>query len=194
MDTPNTPKTLLSILSKDASNQVLWTQLVHLYEPLIRFWLTLKGIPQDDLDDCTQHVLLRLVRVLKNTGYDANRARFRTLLGNIVFSVATDTFRKTQRDKNNLPTIPLDDLPDPYENVPEKIDAQFQYVALQTVFESIRAGRIELSPLHREVFDACIEGVESPSDFAKRNGLRPNTIIQIKRHLTDKIHKLANAY
>ena len=49
-------------------------------------------------------------------------------------------------------------------------------------------------PLHREVFDACIDNVESPSDFAKRKGLRPNTIIQIKRRLIDKIQKLANAY
>ena len=194
MDTPNTPKTLLSILSKDASNQVLWTQLVHLYEPLIRFWLTLKGVSPDDLDDCTQDVLLRLVHTLEGKGYDVNRARFRTLLGCIVTSAAYDTYRKNQRDKTHHPTIPFDDLPDHSEDVPEKIDAQFKYAAIQTVIESIRAGRIELSPLHREVFDACIDGEESPSDFAKRKGLRPNTIIQIKRRLTDKIQKLANAY
>jgi RNA polymerase sigma factor (sigma-70 family) len=193
MEPPQTPKTLLSTLSKDFSNQVLWTQLIHLYEPLIRFWLALKGVPADDIADCTQQVLLRLVRLLQQTGYQANRARFRTLLGTIVHSVAIDAYRKT-RHLPHPDTTPLEDIPDTHSDVPAKIEAQIQIAALETVLESIRSGHIPLTPIQRDVFDACIDNDESPTTFAQQRGLRVNTVIQIRKRLIRKIRKLANAY
>lgn len=56
MNTPDTPKTLLRILSGSQAAEAHWARFVALYRPLIFAWRHLRGAA---VEECAQEVCLK---------------------------------------------------------------------------------------------------------------------------------------
>lgn len=194
MRPPETPKTLLRNLSDPAAEDLHWSRLVALYTPVVSAWLRLRGLRDDALEEGTQDVFVRLVRVLRTSPHDPARAHFRTYLGCVVDSVARDRLRRLRADRARLaeawhngesvvqPELPID----------ERLDAQFRLAAYEVVVGRLRRSP-DLSPLQREVLESCILGCERPRDVAKRLGRLANTVVQTRRRLLRAIRAEVDA-
>jgi len=55
------PTSLTLLQRARANDQEAWRRLVHLYTPLVRFWLQRGGVPPADGDDLVQEAFLRLL-------------------------------------------------------------------------------------------------------------------------------------
>lgn len=195
MKPPDTPCTLLRNLADPEAKEAQWSRFVSLYEPLIRAWLALRGLAGDALEESTQDVLVRLVRALRNSPFDAARARFRTYLGCIVDCVARDRFRHDaaeRRHRADLDAHAIDALTDPAPAVDERLDLQLRLAAYEVALGVIRRDPA-LNDLQRAVFDACILGEERPVDLARRLGCLANTAVQTRRRLLARVRAHAEA-
>jgi len=193
MKAPLTPTTLIQRLSDVDADERQWFDFVMLYTPVIRAWLSLDGVTQEMLDDAVQDVFLRLVVFFRKNGYVRERARFRTLLGYVVRSVATDAFRVSQRHERQEEALPDADLFPSLQVAPdERVDRMFELATIEAAIDAIRNDP-ELAPLHRDVLNDCILGEENPTVFARRTGNAVNTIVRIRLRLRERIKRHAKS-
>lgn len=196
MKPPDTPQTLLNALSEDEASHLLWKRFVSLYTPLIRAWLELRGLPEDSLDDATQEVLLALVRHLRAKDYQRERARFRTYLSVIIHSIASDRLRQQRRHAARTSTLPVDveEIIDPTQvDLSVQLDAQYRLARYTAALQALQH-QADLSPLQRAVLEGCFLRGESPTDLAVRLKLRPNSVIQARRRLRQRIDQLVERW
>lgn len=190
MNTPDTPHSLLHALSEEDANDLQWTRFVNLYTPLIRAWLHLRQIPEDQLDDTVQEVLIALVRHLRARDYQRERAHFRTYLGVIVNSIACNHLRKLKRQNERFADIELEDLQDTAQvELSVQLDAQFRLAAYEAALQALSAAS-DLTDLQRAVLEGCLLGDESPTALATRLGFRPNSVIQTRKRLLQRLDLL----
>jgi len=107
---PDTPGTLLRKIAslRNGDDAAEWADFVERYTPAVRAFFRLNGAFEADLDDLVQDVFVRLVDVLRERGYDARRARFRTYLATLMRNLLVDRWRASQTRAENLAdAVPL---------------------------------------------------------------------------------------
>ncbi|MBL9115598.1 MAG: sigma-70 family RNA polymerase sigma factor [Verrucomicrobiaceae bacterium] len=57
-----------------------WTEFVGLYEPLLRKYVLLRGVPLQDVEDVVQEVLKTVTQAIRKFEYDPERGTFRDWL------------------------------------------------------------------------------------------------------------------
>lgn len=194
MRPPDTPQTLLRRLADPEADQAQWSRFHALYAPIVRAWLRLRGLRGDALEEGSQDVFVRLVRVLRANPHDPGRARFRTYLGRVVHSVACDRLRRIRAHGAEVAVPPeacelllAPDLP-----IDERLDIQFRFAAYEAVLRELLRDP-GLSPLQRTVLESCFLRRERPADLARRLRRLPNTITQIKKRLSKRLQARVDA-
>ncbi len=195
ISTPNTPTTLLRKLTDGDVDQLNWRNLINHYAPVIRRWLCLRGIPQNELDEVAQDVYIKLARLLQNRQYHVDRAKFRTYLSHIVQSVALDALRaKLARNKKAdlRSDVDLDSLNAQLPDIGEQLDVQYTLVRYQAALDQVQRdpGLLEIQ---RVVFSQCIIQEIAPQVIATQYNIKVNTINQIKRRLLERVRRIAKA-
>ncbi len=79
---------------KDTTDTVSWQELHDCYEPFLRRFTALLGVPPSDIDDAVQEIFMRLSKALDQSAYDRRRGRFRTWLRRVARNVVFDLRRK----------------------------------------------------------------------------------------------------
>jgi RNA polymerase sigma-70 factor (ECF subfamily) len=74
-----TSVSLLARLRQDTTDQAAWRQFVDRYGPLIRRWCRQRKLQEEDVDDVTQTVLLKLSEKMRTFPYDPSKS-FRAYL------------------------------------------------------------------------------------------------------------------
>lgn len=105
-DTYMTRETLLRRLKK-ADNDFDWQEFVGFYERFIYGIIINEKVPENDRDDVSQMVMLKLYHALPKFDYDRNQGQFRSWL----YKVTQNTARKFLRDGRKAANLAsLDEL------------------------------------------------------------------------------------
>jgi RNA polymerase sigma-70 factor (ECF subfamily) len=117
MDTSST----LLMRVRDTGDSASWREFVVIYEPLIVAYARQKGLTGQDALDVAQEVFVRLLKALPAFQLDRSRARFRTWLWQVTYSVIVDGSRNNARQveavkKWNKHRLPAED-PDEWRSM-----------------------------------------------------------------------------
>ena len=201
---PDTPTKLLRVMAAQPvtdEEESAWKRFVELYEPVIRAYAAVEGVPPGDVDDVAQDVFVRLVGIMRRDGYDRSRGRFRTYLRTVMRRVLIDRFRR-QTAARVQQHEPLDEdeaqasdalmqacaasQPDAAAVFEEKWNrAQFKAL-LDHVFT-----QTALSDQSRAIYRAyALEGGDT-GEVARRFGVKPEVVRQVKSRVNRMIAALA---
>jgi RNA polymerase sigma-70 factor (ECF subfamily) len=92
---PSTHLSLLRDLAGPDNPGEAWRRFEDLYTPLIRRWCKRRRLPNSDLDDLCQEVLLKVYRSLPT--YEPSRGPFHAWLGKVAHNALTDHFRRQRQ-------------------------------------------------------------------------------------------------
>ena len=201
---PDTPTRLLRVMAAQpvtTEDEFVWEQFVELYEPVIRAFVALEGVPPNDIDDVTQDIFVRLVSIMRRDGYDRSRGRFRTYLCAIMRRVLIDRFRRLTADRAQL-REPLDEdetqvddsVPHSTASQPPDAAAAFEQKWNEARFKALLEhvfARTALSDQSRAIYRAnVLEGGET-SEVAQQFGVKPEVVRQVKSRVNRMIAALA---
>ncbi|MGJ8639763.1 MAG: RNA polymerase sigma factor [Opitutaceae bacterium] len=99
MPTPQTNYTLIH-RAHNLGDEAAWNQLIQHYRRFIVYILRKLNMPENDLEDVTQQVLIRLSRELPK--FDKERAKFRTWLSRMITNIAISHFRRPKRQHTDI--------------------------------------------------------------------------------------------
>ena len=201
---PDTPTKLLRIMAAQPvtdEEESAWKRFVELYEPVIRAYATVEGVPPGDVDDVAQDVFMRLVGIMRRDGYDRSRGRFRTYLRTVMRRVLIDRFRRLTADRAQL-REPLDEdetqaddsLSHSAASQPPDASAAFEKKWNEARFKALLEHvftRTALSEQSRAIYRAnVLEGGET-GEVARRFGVTPAVVRQVKSRVNRMIAALA---
>jgi RNA polymerase sigma-70 factor, ECF subfamily len=86
----------LLVRVRNLADSESWREFHAIYQPLIFAYLRGLGLKHDSADDLTQEVFRRLVKTMPSFVLDRRKARFRTFLWRITYSVLIDFIRETE--------------------------------------------------------------------------------------------------
>lgn len=187
---PDTPQTLLKVLTAEEASDPQWHRFVTLYTPVIRAWLKLYGLPPTEADDAQQEVFIRLIRNLRGQSYDQARSRFRTYLATIVRNIAIDSLRRKKKiqQRHLSSDDKLQNAPANIAEIPFQIDAQFKLAVYEAALESLSQDPT-LTPIQIEVLQKCILGDFSLAQLAKVSSHSYNKLYRTKQHLQNRLQQ-----
>ncbi|MFO0939337.1 MAG: sigma-70 family RNA polymerase sigma factor [Pirellulales bacterium] len=90
--------TRLSLISRIRQNDsAAWTELVDLYEPLVKFWCRRHGIVESDVHDLAQEVFFSISRSIERYQPTNSSGSFRGWLWGVTRHKMIDALRRQQR-------------------------------------------------------------------------------------------------
>lgn len=200
---PDTPTKLLHTMAAQpvtAEDESAWAQFVELYEPVIRAFAVMEGVPASDIDDVVQDVFVRILSIMRRDGYDRSRGRFRTYLRTIIRRVLIDRFRRQAADRAqmqeplNEDEMAIGDMYSPMSaSLPPDAAAAFeekwnmaQYKALlEHVFT-----HTAISEQSRAIYRAHVLEDGDVNEVAHRFGVTPEVVRQVKSRINRMIAAL----
>jgi RNA polymerase sigma-70 factor (ECF subfamily) len=81
----------------DRTDNTVWSELSVYYQPFIRYLLKQMNIPQTDMDDVVQEVLITLWKKLEY--YSREKGKFRTWMGTVIRNTAYNHLAKIKQEK-----------------------------------------------------------------------------------------------
>ncbi|MDO4528161.1 MAG: sigma-70 family RNA polymerase sigma factor [bacterium] len=189
---PDTPQTLLKILTAEEASDPQWHRFVTLYTPVIRAWLKLHGLPPAEADDAQQEVFIRLIRNLRGQSYDQARSRFRTYLSTLVRNIAIDHLRRHRATQKHHTYSSEEDAvlatPADAVEVPFQIDAQFRLAVYEAALEGLRQDPT-LTPLELEVLQHSILGEIPLTQLAQTSSHSYTKLYRTKQNLLQRLQQ-----
>lgn len=143
-----------------------WTEFVETYRPLITQTVTLRGVPQNDVQDVVQDVFTRLVREMPRFAYNQDRGRFRSWLRRVTINAVFDWHRKRQKQSTSSC-----DVQSVSSESSETDDLQREM--MQTAIEQVKP---ETRPLTWRCFEQHLMLGHKAEDVAMQLGLTTNAV------------------
>ena len=204
---PDTPQTLLRKIAEYANgdDSAEWSKFVELYEPVIRMYASQSGnVSESDADDIVQDIFIRLVDVLRSSGYKPEKGRFRNYLASMVRRLLIDRHRREMaRQAGSGDTLPADDAnpntascedvpsdqPDPATIVDMRLKIARHNAALEHVLSRTMLEKRTVAAYREYV----LEG-QPAAEVAARHGITINNLRQLKHRLDRMIAAIEAAY
>jgi RNA polymerase sigma-70 factor (ECF subfamily) len=79
------------------ADSAAWSELVKLYEPLVRFWCRNRGIHEQDVADLVQEIFFAVSRSIDNYHPTGSSGSFRAWLWSLTRNKLIDSLRRVQR-------------------------------------------------------------------------------------------------
>jgi len=177
--------TLLHRLNQNPTDQLSWTEFVHLYGPAIRGWLIHWGLQEADTQDVTQNVLLRLTSKLPQFKYDPARS-FRGWLKTLTHHAWHDFITEAgYRNRGTGDTGVIDQLQsvEAREDLAARVEAEFDKELLQVAL--VRA-RERVAASTWEAFRLAALEQMSPQAVADQLGVRVSQVY-LAKHRVQKL-------
>jgi RNA polymerase sigma factor (sigma-70 family) len=83
-------RTSLLLRLRSGADPTGWSEFVRLYEPLLESFVRRAFVPEQDVPDVVQNILMRLIRALPRFEYEPDRGRFRAWLGAVCRTAVVD--------------------------------------------------------------------------------------------------------
>ena len=89
---PTTSRTLLEKIS--SGDEISWDEFYSRYAPVIQALAKYREIPESDVEDICQQVMIQFFKQSRSFRFDPDLARFRTYFGRIINAKIIDYFRE----------------------------------------------------------------------------------------------------
>ncbi len=183
-DLTNTSYTLLQ-RAHDTSDQKAWDRFVAHYRRFIVYVLRELGVPESDLNDLTQQILIGLTNDLPS--YDRERSSFRTWLGVVIRNAALSHFRRLKCrpvDAHGLwETLPEDGSREPTE-IDSWIEKEWETYIASKAMEQVRQA---FTGQAIEVFELGLDG-HSASRIAEKTGLSVASVYTLRKRVKKRLY------
>ena len=129
----------------DPANEREWSQFVRLYQPALVAWLRKRGLRLHDAEDCTQKVLISVVRSIGTFRDDMAPAPFRRWLQRIARNELINHVRKAGTQPKSFDDsivwnrIASQLLDTQAENFDHEVEAEYQRHLLLTAADQVRS-------------------------------------------------------
>lgn len=182
--THSTRHTLLQ-RALSADDEKAWEEMVVHYRRFIFYVLNKMGVPENEMDDIFQKVLISLTQSLAN--YDREKARFRTWLGSVIRNTAMTHLKKEQGYQKRLGKLEdpcyLQQLKEPLDvdvMIEEEWATYISNQAMGKVRQVFRGQAIE-------VFEYSLDGLSADS-IAARTGLTVATVYTLRKRVKKRLY------
>ncbi len=182
-----TPLSLLERL-RQSPDEPSWHRLTDLYLPLVRRWVTQRGIAPDDADDLTQEILLVIVRELPDFDHSGRKGAFRTWLRTITVHRVRGYWRSKQTRPNQALEEDLDRLEDPNSELARLWDQEHDEFVTRRLLELIEP---EFTPATWHAFRRQnVDGI-SAAETAAELGVSANAVLIAKSRVLRRLRQEA---
>jgi RNA polymerase sigma factor (sigma-70 family) len=177
-----TRKTLVQ-RARDSNDHGAWDEFTSYYRGFIRILLIKLQVPEDNLKDLSQDVMVKLWQSLPQMEHGRNQAKFRTWLGtlirNVVYTHGTQIASRRRRDAQAaMPDIEQPDLEDIIEN-------EWRQHLIDLVIERLKAS---FSGKAMEVFTMTLDG-KSVEDIAASMELSKDSVYVLRNRVNSRFRK-----
>ena len=198
---PNQYNTSLTLIQRaqDPNNEKAWNDFAEVYKGYIYVIISEMGIWEDDCQDLSQQVMIKVWQKLPDFDYNRDRSKFRTWLGALTRNTVVDFIRKQKSrirmeekvvQDETLNYLELITLPERDDYAEKEWKNYVANLALRNVKEFFSGKAIE-------VFQLSMKGV-SKIEIAKKLDLHPESVTclrgRVKRRLQDEIKHLRTEY
>ena len=184
-DIYKTRRTLLQRL-KDGSDEKSWQEFVSTYKVYICVVISRMGVNDNDTEDLSQQVMLKLWKLLPEFTYD-DKKRFRSYVARITQVTVYDYYRKKYKEEQaidkDLATESSHNITLP--DIEKLINEEWENFIINLAMSNIKKG---LNLDHLSVFERLISGEEA-EDIADDTGIKKNSVHQIYKRIKEKFHK-----
>jgi len=196
------PETSLTLFGKLREAQTgvddaAWARFVDLYGPVLYHLVHLLSpwMQDADVDDAVQDVFVKLVAVLRNGLYDAQKAKFRTYLSTLMRRMLVDRYRaeKARGAGRYVDVAEVADVLAGGDDPGAMVDAKWG-VACRKAAECRVLNESALPEQHREIWRLVSDEGMKVKDAAKRLGIPANTASKTKRRIESMIAAMQKMY
>lgn len=180
----NTSYTLIT-RAANLQDQDAWKTLHEYYRRFIHYILKQIGVAEEDIEDVSQQVLIRLTKDIGK--YDKGRARFRTWLSMLISNAAHSHFRKRQTERKHF---------DEYDH--EAVENKtFEASKIESMIEKEWTLYITTKAMERvrksfkgqaiRAFELSLEGLSS-EEIAKKTELSLASVYTLRKRVKKRLY------
>lgn len=195
---PDTPVTLLAHLAREVTgeDEADWARFFEMYRPVIERFAYEVGA-RADAEDVSQEVFIRLVDVLRNGAYKAERGRFRAYLATLIRREVVNRWYRARARAADC-TVSLDDEAFPLEvavppATPAILDAKWQAACQAAAVEHVLT-KTALSRTSCAIYRAYVLEGRPIGEVAAAFGVPRNSVSQVKTRVDRMVARYASAY
>ncbi|MCM8527103.1 MAG: RNA polymerase sigma factor [Lentisphaeraceae bacterium] len=191
MDNSNdfTKVTLLMRL-KDSQDEKSWDEFYFYYAPYVKNLVRQFNLPEVDVSDVTQLILVRVWKSFPKFNYDKSKGLFRSWLAAISRN-ATINYISSKSSRNSRQNVPLEDLDfssTVSPEVEEICEKEWRRHISSLAWENIKK---DLSDRMRISFTKSLSGIEKDVIAAELD-IESNTVQVYKQRVANKLCKEIN--
>ncbi|MCM8535304.1 MAG: sigma-70 family RNA polymerase sigma factor [Lentisphaeraceae bacterium] len=185
----NTRKTLIERVRKLKDNDS-WEDFVHYYRAYIFAVIQGMGLSNQEAEDLSQKVLLKLWKSLPEFEYRPNKCKFRTWLCTVVRSVVFSDLRSKNSRGKGYERFKADSDEDAYSlpEIEQLANQEWKAHIGKMAWENIKDC---FTDKVIEAFLLFSEGLTTP-EIAEKLGVEANTVNVYKKRVRDKLCKEIN--
>jgi RNA polymerase sigma-70 factor (ECF subfamily) len=164
---PTTRESMLGRLH-DGSDGNAWAVFDAIYRPFIHTLSRREGLNDNDAEEVTQRVLIKLVRCLPGFQYDRQKGRFRDWLNRVTHNEAMDFLKRKPPDAG----VGGSDIQQMLENIPDRpSEGNKINEELRELFKQVADRvRLEVGEQKWNIFAAVLDG-RSVNDIRGETGI-----------------------
>jgi len=171
--------------ARDPNDSQAWDEFTNYYANFIRMVLMQLHAPQDDLEDLSQTILVKLWRNLSTVKLDRDHARFRTWLGTVIRNtVYTHCSQAASRKRRDTNAAIANVVPPDIEDI---IETEWRKHIIALVIERLNAG---FSGKAMDVFTMTLDG-KSVDDIASALELTKDSVYVLRNRVQSRFRKEA---
>lgn len=169
----------------DVGDQAAWHEFVAHYRRFIYYILNQFGLPQTEIDDIFQKVLVTLTNSLPT--YDQSKARFRTWLSSVIRNTALAHLRGEQAYQKRMKNLEygdyLEQLDKPQE-IEQLIEQEWaMYISGQAMMRVKKLFKGQAI----EAFELALDGF-SGEEIAQRTGLTVSSVYTLRKRVKKRLY------
>ena len=177
-----TRKTLVQ-RARDPNDHGAWDEFTSYYHGFIRALLIRLQVPEDNIKDLSQDVMVKLWQNLPQMEHGRNQAKFRTWMGtlirNVVYTHGTQTASRRRRDAQAaMPAIEQPDLED-------MIEKEWRQHLIDLVMERLKKS---FSGKAMEVFSMTLDG-NTVDQIASSMELNKDSVYVLRNRVNSRFRK-----
>ena len=171
--------------ARDPNDSQAWEEFTDYYKGFIRMVLMQLQAPQDDLEDLSQTILLKLWQNLSTVELGRDHARFRTWLGTVIRNtVYTHFSQAASRKRREASAAVPNDVP---ADIEEIIESEWRNHIITLVIERLNAS---FSGKAMDVFTMTLDG-KSVDDIASALELTKDSVYVLRNRVQSRFRKEA---
>ena len=171
--------------ARDPNDSHAWDEFTNYYANFIRMVLMQLRAPQDDLEDLSQTILVKLWQNLSTVELDRDHARFRTWLGTVIRNTFyTHCSQAASRKRRDTNAATANVVPPDIEDI---IETEWRKHIIALVIERLNAS---FSGKAMDVFTMTLDG-KSVDDIASALELTKDSVYVLRNRVQSRFRKEA---